>query len=334
MWEIKADYSFSDEANDALTRRLLGIRTNPYKNYAAFQADVLRVTAEAGPIPQDFRNLCSAKRSVDPFDDPYVLLKNCPVDPELPMLDLDNPVVDKRNRKTTYVAEAFLVLYAELMGQHPIGYINVNDGDVFQDIHPMRSMMATQSQKAAKSIFFHKDLANHFVRPDWVNILGLRASAQNQIHTSFVRNRDLLAYLDDRVLKGLREERFHTPYDDLTLSSSNKKLGPAPNHPILGGATGHDIRFFENRTVGIDAQAQELVDEVVRALHVLKKRLLILKGDFVGSANNECIHNKEVGRISDEGAVMNRWLMKTVNVRSLDMHRVHMLPSEDRIVNG
>ena len=334
MWEIKTDYVFSDAANEALTRRLLEVRTNPYKDYAGFQADVLRVMAEAGAIPEDFQNLCRIKKCANPFDDPYVLLKNCPVDPELPMLDLDNPVVDKRNRKTTYVAEAFLVLYAELMGQHPIGYINVNDGDVFQDIHPMRSMIATQSQKAAKSIFFHKDLANHFVRPDWVNILGLRASALNQIHTSFVRNRDLLAYLDDRVLKGLREERFHTPYDDLTLSSSNKKLGPAPHHPILGGATGHDIRFFENRTVGIDAQSQELVDEVVRALHVLKKRLLILKGDFVGSANNECIHSKEVGRISDEGAVMNRWLMKTVNVRSLDVHKVHMLPAEDRIVNG
>lgn len=334
MWEMTVDYFFSNDANEALTRRLLEIRTNPYKSYAGFRSDVLRVMAETGPVPEDFRRLCCAKRRVNSFDDPYVLLKNCPVDPELPMLDLDNPVVDKRNRKTTYVAEAFLVLYAELMGQQPIGYINVNDGDVFQDIHPMRSLMATQSQKAAKSIFFHKDLANHFVRPDWVNILGLRASAQNEIHTSFVRNRDLLAYLDERVLNGLREEKFHTPYDDLTLSSPNKRLGPAPVHPILGGATDHDIRFFENRTVGLDRASQELVDEVVRALHALKKRLLILKGDFVGSANNECIHNKEVVRIGDEGAVMNRWLMKTVNVRSLDMHKVHMLQAQVRIVNG
>ncbi len=332
--EIDVDFVFSNEANDVLTRRLLKIRVNPYKDYAGFQAEVIRMIAEAGPIPDDFRNLCHAKKYVNQFESPYVLLKNCPVDPDLPILDLDSPVVDKRNRKTTYVAEAFLLLYAELMGQQPIGYINVNDGDVFQDIHPMRSLMETQSQKAAKTIFFHKDLANHFVRPDWVNILGLRASEQNEIYTSFVRNCDLLDYLDERVLKGLREERFYTPYDDLTLSSSNKKLGRAPNPQILGGATDYDIRFFENRTVGIDAESQELVDEVVRALHVLKKRLLILRGDFIGSANNECIHNKEVVRIGDEGAVTNRWLMKTVNVRSLDMHKIHMMPSEVRIVNG
>ena len=124
------------------------------------------------------------------------------------------------------------------------------------------------------------------------------------------------------------------PYDDLTLSSSNKVLGKAPNHRILGGVEDYDIRFFENRTVGIDEEAQDLVDEVINALHTLKQRLLILKGDFIGSANNECIHSKEVVRIGDESAVINRWLMKTVNVKSLDAHKVHMMDKEVRIVNG
>ena len=334
MPQIKTDYIFSSEANEALTKRLLEIDANPYKDYAGFQAQVSALIAEGQAIPEDFRNLCHAKTYVNQYADPYVLLKNCPVDPDLPMLDLDDPVNDKRNRKTTYVSEAFLMLYADLMRQEPIGYINVNDGDVFQDIHPMRSLMETQSQKAAKTIFFHKDLANHFVRPDWVNILGLRASPENEIYTSFVRNRDLLDFLSEDVKEGLRDERFYTPYDDLTLSSSNKKLGKAPIHRILGGAESYDIRFFENRTVGIDAKAQELVDEVTNALHSLKQRLLILKGDFIGSANNECIHNKEVVRIGDESAVTNRWLMKTVNVKSLDAHKLHMMDQEVRIVNG
>lgn len=334
MKEIELDYIFSPDENTALTNRLLEIQVNPYQAYAEFQTEVAKVIAEGRVIPDDFRALCYFKRYADQYKDPYFLIRNCPVDPHLPMLDLDQPVTDKRARKTTYVAEAFLLLYAELMGQQPIGYINVNDGDVFQDIHPMRSLMETQSQKAAKTIYFHKDLANHFVRPDWVNILGLRASDQNEIYTSFVKNSELIDYLDDTVLEGLKEERFYTPYDDLTLSSSNKALGRAPNHRILGGAATYDIRFFENRTVGIDAAAQELVDEVVRGLHALKRRLLILKGDFIGSANNECIHNKEVVRIGDQNAVTNRWLMKTVNVKSLDAHKSHMKEREVRIVNG
>ncbi|ELT91129.1 hypothetical protein CAPTEDRAFT_212443 [Capitella teleta] len=279
-------------------------------------------------ISQDFKNFCFSKKYTNKYTDPYVLLKNCPVDPDLPELNVDSPVVDKRERKTTYVAEAFLLVYAELMGQQPIGYINVNDGDIFQDIHPMRSLMETQSQKASKTIYFHKDLANHFVRPDWVNILGLRASPENEIYTSFVQNKELIEALDPAILDLLRREEFHTPYDDLTLSSSNTKLGEAPNHRILGSTEIYDIRFFENRTKGINAQAQQAVDELTRTLHQLKKRLLILKGDFIGSANNECIHNKEVVRIGDEVAVTNRRLMKTVNVQSLDSHKKYMCEGE------
>jgi hypothetical protein len=108
----------------------------------------------------------------------------------------------------------------------------------------------------------------------------------------------------------------------------------APNHRILGGAEDYDIRFFENRTKGINPEAQEAIDEVVRMLHELKKRLLILKGDFIGSANNECIHNKEVVRIGDEATVTNRWLMKTVNVQTLDAHKKYILKGEVRIIKG
>ena len=220
------------------------------------------------------------------------------------------------------------------MKQEPIGYINVNDGDIFQDIHPMRRLAQTQSQKALDTIYFHKDLANHFVRPDWVNILGLRASPENQILTSFVKNKDLLKALSAETKEILRQEVFYTPFDDLTTSSENKKLGRAANHRILGGATDYDFRFFENRTVGLSDQAREAVSDVLTTLHRLKQPLWIMKGDFIGSANNECVHNKEVGRIGDPDAQQNRWLMKTVNVARLDDHRQHIVDGRERIING
>jgi len=334
MNSINLDYTFSNEECLKLTHELLKIGNNPYTDYASFRIYVKKIIESNKNIPRDFINLCLHKRKLDQYKDPYVFVKNCPVDPDLPFLDFDNPVEDKRNRKKTFVAEAFLELYAQLMGQEPIGYINVNDGDIFQDIHPMKKLINTQSQKASKTIYFHKDLANHFVRPDWVNILGLRASDENEIYTSFVRNRDLLNYIDDKLHAVLREPIFYTPYDDLTLSSSNKELGRAPSHPVLGGAESFDIRFFENRTEGITDHAKEAVEEIVKALHALKQRLHISKGDFIGSANNECIHNKEVIRIGDEAAVNNRWLIKTVNVKCLDLHKAHMCEGEIRIVNG
>lgn len=334
MKTIPVDLILSNDENTALTSLLMGVTENPYQDYPAFRAKISALIEDGTQVPDSLRELCYHKRRANQFEEPYVFIKNCPLDPVLPYLDIDSPVVDKRARKQTYVAEAFLELYARLMKQEPIGYINVNDGDIFQDIHPMRKLMSTQSQKALKTIYFHKDLANHFVRPDWVNILGLRSSAENEIYTCFVRNKDLINILSPEILDILRQEVFYTPYDDLTLSSSNKALGRAPVHKILGGAEDYDIRFFENRTEGTTAPAKEAVQEIIRALHLLKLRVLILAGDFIGSANNECIHNKEVINVRDERAAENRWLMKTVNVKFLDMHKTHMRGGEVRIVNG
>ncbi|ERJ37720.1 putative oxygenase [Burkholderia sp. AU4i] len=220
------------------------------------------------------------------------------------------------------------------MWQEPIGYANVNDGDIFQDIHPKRDLVASQSQKALKPIFFHKDLANHFVRPDWVNILGLRSSTENEVYTSFVRNKDLLNELDSQTQAVLRRPEFYTPFDDLTMYKSAVQLGNADMHPILGGATPTDFRFFENRTEGQTPAAKLAVARLVDVLHRLKKRVLIQPGDLIGSANNDCLHNKDVGTIRDEKALKERWLMKTVNVRSLQDHHAHFIEGRPRIVHG
>ncbi|WP_076879658.1 hypothetical protein [Bordetella sp. H567] len=333
MMELTVDFCFTPQDSARLQRALTAIDVNPYARYGQFEAHVDAVIRD-GHVPDAFLDCCAARRDADSYEDPYVVLRNCPIDEALPYLDFDDPVGDKRARKRTYVAEAFLLLYARLMGQEPIGYANVNDGDIFQDIHPKKSLADTQSQKAMKPIYFHKDLANHFVRPDWVNILGLRASPQNQVYTSYVRNKELLAELGEDVCADLRRQEFHTPYDDLTLHNSKVQLGEAEVHPVLGGATPTDIRFFENRTRGLTPRATRAVEALITALHKLKRRVQILPGDLVGAANNDCLHNKDVGQVPDPDALRNRWLMKTVNVRSLAQHAKHFADDRPRVVNG
>jgi len=38
--------------------------------------------------------------------------------------------------------------------------------------------------------------------------------------------------------------------------------------------------------------------------------------------------------VDDQNAVYTRWLMKTVNVESLDVHKKHIREGEVRIING
>jgi L-asparagine oxygenase len=326
-------FIFEDHEKKDLMHFLLEIRRNPYADYDAFSAAVDDL-ATSGVVPNRFADFCESRKEVDLFDDPYVLMENCPLDPVVPYLDFDEPVLDKRTNKKTFVAEGFLQLYAILMDQNPIGYINVNDGDVFQDIHPKRNLVDTQSQKALKAINFHKDLANHYVRPDWVNIIGMRNNRENEIFTCFVSNKDLLAALDEDTKHVLREEEFLTPYDDLTLASNNLAMGEAPKHRILGGATEYDIRFFEKRTIGLTDRAKTALERLTETLHKLKEPVFVDAGAFIGSANNECIHNKEVRNVTSPEDVRNRWLMKTVNVASLDKHEQHMMPGSRHIVAG
>jgi L-asparagine oxygenase len=334
MIELPIDYLFSEEENSTLRAAFCkGLTISPYKNYSGFDAELSEIL-DGGDVPRSFVEFCLHKREANTFEEPYVVLRNCPIDENLPFLDFDEPVIDKRNRKTTYVAEGFMLLYAKLMKQEPIGYANVNDGDIFSDIHPKRDLVNSQSSKTLKPIFFHKDYPNHFVRPDWVNLLGLRASANNEVYTSFVRNKDLIEMLGDDTCNILRRSEFYTPLDEITVYKSKVQLGKPSAHPILGSATPTDIRFFENRTEGLTLDAKVAIDRLIETIHPLKKRVLIQSGDLVGSANNDCLHNKDVGIVRDEKALQERWLMKTVNVCSLQAHTSHFVEGRPRIVNG
>src|SRR6218665_3052057 len=329
--ELPVDFSFTASEQSALVKRLEGIRISPYKSYSAFRHE-LRMLVANDPNVVRLRDFMEGRRRSSAYEKPFVFLENCPIDSVLPEFGNDNPVAEKHDKKKTFVAEAFLQLYAEVAGGHPLSPLNLNDGDVFSDIFPKENLKATQSQKALGPINFHKDLANHYVRPDLVNILGLRSSEENEIYTTFVSNHDLLNTLSPPTQARLRESWFYTPYDDLTVMTGNVQLGKAPDHAVLTREV--DFRFFENRTEGQNDAARAAVMELKAALHANKRRVLMRPGDFVSISNNLSLHGKEIGCIRNEAAQCLRWSIKTVNVHSIAPHLPHVVPGSDYLVNG
>ncbi|MBB5998520.1 hypothetical protein [Streptomonospora salina] len=234
--------------------------------------------------------------------------------------------------KKTFLAEGFLAVFAELAATPAIGYLNVNAGDVYQDIHPKRELQSSQSQKALNEIHFHKDLANRFVRPDQVYMVGMRNDPANAVYTTFVRNIDVTAAFTDAEIAVLRIPEFHTPFDDPTVKGGSLELGEADKHPVLSEE--HNIRIFENRTVGTTDRAKALVPKIIEVLHRCKQRVFIEPGDFVMTYNNHTVHAKEVVAVGDAEALRTRWIIKTVNVDDLDPHRPHIMPGTDHLVVG
>ncbi|MBR7825725.1 hypothetical protein KDK95_05350 [Actinospica sp. MGRD01-02] len=329
-WSITPEFTLTEQERADLHAALSTTTVSPYRNYAAFTQQVTEVI-RSGAVPRRFLDFVATLAGRDRNAEPVVVIKNVPFDADVPVFDFAEPVSSKYQLKTTFVAEAMLALFAQLAGTPSIGYVNVNDGDVFQDIYPKESMAASQSQKALKEIHFHKDLANHFVRPDQVYMVGMRSHRQNEVYTSFVRNIDIWECFSEEELELLRGRNFYTPFDDLTVVGS-KELGDADLHPVLGPIG--DLRYFETRTRGINEQAREVLAKLDEALHALKQRVFIEPGDFVITYNNCTIHAKEVVAVADEELLRTRWIIKTVNVDSIAPHLGHLVPGTDYLVNG
>ncbi|MCD9878947.1 hypothetical protein [Streptomyces guryensis] len=331
-WTITPEFTFTDAERTALEEALGTVIANPYRLYDAHLFQINALIA-SGAVPQRFRNYIESLPTRDRTAEPVVVLKNVPYDRDVPIFDFDQPVRSKYELKTTFLAEGFLALFAQLAGTPAIGYVNVNDGDVYQDIYPQRRLQSSQSQKALNQIHFHKDLANHFVRPDQVYMVGMRSNPANEVYTSFVRNIDVISSFTESELELLRSREFYTPFDDLsTMGGGRVELGEADRHPIIGGED--DLRYFENRTVGVSDAAKAIVPKVTETLHALKQRVFIEPGDFVVTYNNHTVHAKEVINVGDPDALKTRWIIKTVNVDDVSPHRRHLVPGTEHLING
>lgn len=331
LCELAVDFVFTDTERERLTDRLLEVEPNPYREYEAFDAAIAELL-DSDVVSPRLREFAEEVKEWDRVERPFVLMRNCPIDREVPVFDYESPVESKHELKETFIAEGYLSLYAQMVGTPPVGYNNVNDGDVFQDIYPKASMKDSQSQKALGEIRFHKDLANHFVRPDYVNMLSMRADPRNRVYTCFVANRQAIAELSPETVEALRETEFHTPYDDLTVAKTNTVLGEAPPHPVLSDEV--DLRFFEGRTVGQTERAERAIAELTETLHALKARVLLMPGDFLSEHNNYSIHCKEIAEVHDAETLKTRWIIKTVNVDELEPHQEHFLADRYAIVDG
>jgi hypothetical protein len=331
---MRAQFSFTDGERDQVTEALLALTADPYREYAHFVEQIKQLADDPG-LPGRVRGFIEELRLRAWTAEPIVRASNCPIDPELPLLDPRDPVACKHRTKTTFVAEGFLALWGELTGTEIISHRSVNDGDRFHDIFPKQSMYGSQSQKTLGTLRFHRDFTNHFVSPDFVNTLVLRTAGANEVVSTFTRNSDVLAQLDRVTLRVLRQPRFHTPFDDISTSETDvidRSGREAARHALLFGECG--IRVFEGRTVGLDVEAAEALAHVLALLHVHKRSFVNRPGELVGFANDAVIHGREARRVVDPAALAQRWLMKTHNVWSLTAHEPFFEPDAYGVVHG
>jgi L-asparagine oxygenase len=328
---LAADVELGDGERLALLDLFSDIDANPYRHFEGFRSQVRR-RMRSSSIPQVLIEYTERRNRQDPVSTPVGYLRNAPIDPDLPVFDFDEPVVSKYARKHTFIAEAFLTLFAELSGTPAIAHLNINYGDVFQDIYPKRSAENSQTQKALNEIAFHKDLANHFVQPDHLYMLGMRNSGPNEVRTVFSADREIVESLPDDALTVARADRFATPFKDIVVHGATVSPPRPERHAIV--TEQRTVRLMENRTVGLDAEAAAVLEFVLQSMHRVQRGIDFQPGDFIAVRNQYCLHSKQFGQITDPDSLQHRWVMKTVNVNSLEPHSRYFVDGVPYLVRG
>ncbi|MFF1459632.1 hypothetical protein [Streptomyces sp. NPDC058330] len=332
MRQIDYDFVFTEAERDGLREVLLEIATNPYSDFESYMADMSRLRGDQR-LGSRFTDFCEMSMLRDFSKAPLVVIGNAPIDLDLPRFGSTNPVDEKYRLKKTFVAEGFLAAYGVLTGTEIIGHLSVNQGDFFHDIYPKESMFDSQSQKTLGTLKFHRDFANHFVSPDFVNTLTLRDTPTNEVYSTFTVTVHALDELSDGDREILAQPRFHTPFDDVSTRQGDV-LGNrrAQDHAVINMDEG--ARVFEDRTRGLDDEAQQVLDRFVAALHSRKQMRVSKPGDSVTFSNRDVIHGREVHAIHDLDGLKQRWLLKTHNVYTRKAFEEFFLGDRYGVVNG
>jgi hypothetical protein len=149
-YRIEAIYSFSETERNTLTD-ILTVNINPYRDYPAFREEVQAIARDRAP--RFLREAVAATRAQDVNTRPVLYFKNCPTG-VVPELDYEDPLNSKYERKTDFVAEAFLSVFTELHGTAIVTYRSANRGDMFHDIHPMNKLAYSITQKTVNTLHF------------------------------------------------------------------------------------------------------------------------------------------------------------------------------------
>ncbi|WP_432721117.1 TauD/TfdA family dioxygenase [Jeongeupia wiesaeckerbachi] len=324
-------HTFTADEHDVLFALLKSIPGNPYEHHAHFVAEVDSLV-RGNDVPGFFRALCDKIRTdrEQAISDIHVL-RNCPIDADLPELDLDDPVADKYAKKRTYIGEAFLALFARLTQTPQLAYGSRNNGDFFTDVIAINRYSGMQTGFSDSELVYHNDRTAHSVRADFIALLGMRCPADDLVYTGYIDGRDLLAHLSADEQATLRLPHFITPFD-VYSRDTNKAQVISEVHPILENH--HSFRYLDSMT-RVAPQAPEIAKDALIAMksaltRAQRTRHRLLDRDLLVFANQDALHNREKIEINDPNGTRSRWLLKTYAFRNQSAADRHA----DKWLNG
>jgi L-asparagine oxygenase len=328
---MKPFFTFSDEQKYTLFSALSSIKTNPYKNHEKFLTDVENIIDSC----QDIELIASVCEEIKFERDNRIseahVLRNCPIDLDIPRLNNDDPLNDKYLKKSTFLGEAFLALISRLLDNPLLAYETRHNGDFFTDVIANNKYSGKLTGFSDGELVFHNDRTAHPVRADFIYLLGLNCPTDDLIYTSYISGNNLLQHISKEHSEVLRKPYFLTKYD-VYSKDNNDSLDASAPHAIFDDS--NCIRYLDTLT-GTSGNAPEIAKDALIAFKnavslVTKTRHRILTGDLLMFSNQQGLHNREKIDVQSEDASKSRWLLKTYTFSSAETAKVY----QNKWVNG
>lgn len=237
----------------------------------------------------------------------YLLLQNIDIG-DIPATPSSPTEATGKDLQSEYV----LLSIARCLGQ-PVGYSPEHNGSIVQNIVPVRGTEASQISTSSKvELQFHTETAFHPFRPRYLLLMCLRGDPQAGTLVASVY--DIVERLSSSDLEVLRQNRFRTAVDASFLNGAPSGLGSA--QPILFGSES-DLTFIYDADlmVGIDSEAQDVLERLADAVRESSKSVVLSAGDLLVVDNNVAVHGRTPFAARFDGT--DRWLQRTFVVSDL-----------------
>jgi hypothetical protein len=261
---------------------------------------------------------------------PFKVFPGMPTDPQLPPTPLDS----RRPRvEGAMMGEWLSGAFTRGLGE-PFGYIQQNEGEIFQHNSPVKLHATAQSGESSTiELWFHTDASFHPLAPAFVVLHCLRQDPNKEATTSFASLKDILAQLTPRQREVLREPRFLSDgveydYDDVNQRGNRMVKVPL----VFGSEEDPFIAYDQDVHRPLDPEASETMRALNLAMETVAQHVKLEAGDVAIFDNRRSIHKRSPFKAFYDGS--DRWCLLTyVAGNQLDSSREKRIAGRRRILD-
>jgi L-asparagine oxygenase len=294
---------------------------SPYEDLEGFLTTISPAFAS---LPPRLRERLRAFRN-DPRAQGAMVLRNLPIDDELPPTPLDGrPSRDK----TTFVSEACVLGICQILGE-PMGYRDEKEGDVIQALCPVPAEAhATSSESSDVELGFHTDFnfdpqnperPYNVLNPDYIVLLCLRGDPEHEAYTLYADARDICRQLAPAQLELMRAPvfQFAASYS-FTRSCADQKIWSVPSPLLTGPPEFPEVSIDLLCGVrGMSEEANALLDQIKEVCRCpgVATSVCLTPGELLIIDNRKGAHARTAFTALFDGH--DRWLHRVYVRRSL-----------------